>query len=66
MFKEEVCITTRPIWFKKASVVAGTPVLIRWGIRWAHFYHNGKKLGKILKPVAKEKVEKWEYKNVTN
>ena len=30
-------------------------VQIRWGIRWAHIYMNGEKLGKILRSAAKQK-----------
>lgn len=32
-----------------------TKVNILWGIRWAHIYKDGKRLGKILRSAAKQK-----------
>lgn len=55
MFQRKHCMSTEQVWFPYESIQPGTPVDIRWGIRWAHIYMNGEKLGKILRSAAKQK-----------
>ena len=58
MFQKKRYMSTEKVWFRRAVLEVGTPVDIRWGIRWAHIYVDGKKLGKIFRSAAKEKFTK--------
>lgn len=54
MFTEH-CMSTERVYFGCDFLEVGVPVDIRWGIRWAHIYMDGEKLGKILRSAAKKK-----------
>lgn len=51
-------MSTEKVWFTGGIIEPGTPVRIRWGIRWAHVYFYDEKLGKILRFAAKQKFVK--------
>lgn len=53
MFHKKHCMSTDRVWLRKGILDPGVPVDIRWGLRWAHIYIDGKKLGKILRSAAK-------------